>query len=90
MSLQKSEFCRSIRFPLWEIFGRSYDPCMYENTVHSDNAEEPTLVRVRSAREADRQMEGCLRDLTSQGVRALIFPNDELLKTWRTRLAALA
>lgn len=90
MSLQKIHFYLSGRFRLWGIFGRSYDCYMYGNTVLSDATEGRTLVRVRSACEADAEIEGCIRELTTQGVKALIFPSEELLKTWRTRLAALA
>lgn len=53
-------------------------------------AEEQTLVRVRGADEAEEGVEVCLNELTRQGVKTLIFPNEELLRTWRLRLAALA
>lgn len=90
MSLQKSHFYLSGRFRLWDIFGHGYDCYMYGNTVLLDAAEGRTLVRVRSACEAEAEIEGWIRELTTQGVKALIFPNEELLKAWRTRLAALA
>lgn len=72
------------------MLGCGYDSDMYGNTVLSSEAEERTLVRVRGANEAEVGVEVCLSELTRQGVKALIFPNEELLRTWRLRLAALA
>ena len=63
---------------------------MYRNTVLPGEADERTLVRVRSAWEAEAGVDGCMRELTRQGVKALIFPNEEMLRVWRLRLAALA
>lgn len=70
--------------------GRGYYPIMYKNTVLSDQSEGRTLVRVRSAREAELGVEMCMRELTDQGVKALIFPSEDLLRVWRLRLEALA
>lgn len=70
--------------------GPGYDTDMYKNTVPPDEAEGRTLVRVRSALEADEEVEVCVREMTRQGVKALIFPSEELLRAWRKRLAALA
>lgn len=63
---------------------------MYRNTVLLGEADERTLVRVRSAWEEEAGVDGCMRELTRQGVKALIFPNEEMLRVWRLRLAALA
>ena len=63
---------------------------MYKNTVLPSESEERTIIRVRGAREAEAEVDSCVRELTRQGVKALIFPNEEMLRAWRLRLAALA
>lgn len=63
---------------------------MYKNTVSEGMRERRTRVRVQRAHESADDVERRVRELTQQGVRTLVFPSEELLRVWRTRLAALA
>ena len=67
-----------------------YDGYMYKNTVSGDAHERRTLIGVRRAHESAGDVEERVRKLTQQGVKALIFPDENLLRIWRQRLAALA
>lgn len=67
-----------------------YHLYMYKNTVSPDAAEGATLIKVQGVCESKKEMACSVRALTRQGVKVLVFPNEELLKTWRLRLGALA
>lgn len=69
---------------------RSYHLYMYKNTVSPDAVESETLIKVRGVLESKKEMACSVRALTRQGVKVIVFPNEELLKTWRLRLEALA
>lgn len=63
---------------------------MYKNTVSEIDEEDRADVRVRSFGECDADVKLSVASSTDKGVRVLIFPNEELLISWRQRLAALA
>lgn len=49
-----------------------------------------TLARVQGATETLAQAQEDARRLAQQGVKTLVFPNAEMLRLFRLRLAALA
>lgn len=63
---------------------------MYKNTVPNAADEGGTLVRVRGELETETSVDRCVQALARQGVRALVFPSEEMMLAWRQRLAALA
>ncbi len=63
---------------------------MYKNTVSEVEEEARADVRVRCFGESDADVNLSVASCTSKGVRVLIFPTEELLISWRQRLAALA
>lgn len=63
---------------------------MYKNTVSQTEAEDRADVRVRCSGESDADVNLSVASSTDKGVRVLIFPDEELLISWRQRLAALA
>lgn len=69
---------------------RGYHESMYKNTVPKQEAELPTAVRVRGAGETDQQAAQEAARLAQQGVKTLVFPDAEMVRVWRARIAALA
>lgn len=67
-----------------------YHESMYKNKVPTDAAESPTAVRVRAVDESDQAAAEDARRLAQMGVKTLIFPNAEVIRVWRERIAALA
>lgn len=63
---------------------------MYKNTVSETKKEKGVVVRVRRFEESDAEMCLEIASSTNEGVRVLIFPDEELLISWQLRLAALA
>lgn len=63
---------------------------MYKNTVPKRQANEGVLVRVRGCDECDAEVASLVDACTKEGVRVLVFPDEDLLISWRQRLAALA
>lgn len=63
---------------------------MYENTVPKRQSNEGVLVRIRGCDECDSEVVLSVEARTREGVRVLVFPNEDLLISWRQRLAALA
>ena len=63
---------------------------MYKNTVPNPIDEGRAFVRVRGESETEGSVDESVRRLASQGVMALVFPSEEMMLTWRQRLAALA
>lgn len=63
---------------------------MYKNTVSERQSDEGVLVRVRGSDECDAEVALSVDACTKEGVRVLVFPDEDLLISWRQRLAALA
>lgn len=63
---------------------------MYKNTVPKRQANEGVLVRIRGCEECDEDVVLSVEACTKDGVRVLVFPNEDLLTSWRQRLEALA
>lgn len=63
---------------------------MYKNTVSHHQGNEGVLVRVRGCDEDDAEVVLSVEESTKEGVLVLVFPNEDLLTSWRQRLAALA
>ena len=63
---------------------------MYKNTVPRRPSSEGVLVRIRGRDECDGDVDLSVEACTREGVRVLVFPNEDLLISWRQRLEALA
>lgn len=63
---------------------------MYKNTVSTGQVSEGIVVRIRECDESDADVFLSIEACTQEGVRILIFPDEDLLISWRQRLAALA
>lgn len=63
---------------------------MYKNTVSTGRESEGVVVRIREADESDADVFLSVEACTSEGVCILVFPSEDLLISWRRRLAALA
>ena len=63
---------------------------MYKNTVPQRQSNEGVLVRIRGCDECDAEVFLSVEACTKEGVRVLVFPNEDLLISWRLRLEALA
>lgn len=63
---------------------------MYKNTVSNSHAGEGVVVRIRECGESDAEVFLSVEACAKEGVRALVFPSEDLLISWRQRLAALA
>lgn len=63
---------------------------MYKNTVPKRQRHEGVLVRVRGRDECDADVVLSVEACTKEGVRVLVFPDEDLLISWRQRLEALA
>lgn len=67
-----------------------YSDGMYKNTVSARKKESAVVVRVRKGKESEKEARLAINVATKKAKKLLIFPNEELLVTWRLRLAALA
>lgn len=63
---------------------------MYKNTVSNTQVGEGVIVRIRRCDESDAEVFLSIEAGAKEGVRVLVFPNEDLLISWRQRLAALA
>ena len=63
---------------------------MYQNTVLCEEAEPPSTARVAMHGEAAADLLDQSRRLGDMGVKVIVFPDDDMLATWRYRIAALA
>lgn len=63
---------------------------MYKNTVPTRQSHEGVLVRIRRRDESDSDVVLSVEACTKEGVRVLVFPDEDLLISWRQRLEALA
>lgn len=63
---------------------------MYKNTVPTRQSHEGVLVRIRGRDECDSDVVLSVEACTKEGVRVLVFPDEDLLISWRQRLEALA
>lgn len=63
---------------------------MYQNTVLLEEAEPPSTVRVAAQGESAASLMDQARKLGDMGVKMIVFPDDDMLTTWRYRIAALA
>lgn len=63
---------------------------MYKNTVPERQSNEGVLVRIRGCDECDAEVVLSVEACTREGVRVLVFPDEDLLISWRQRLEALA
>lgn len=63
---------------------------MYKNTVSTRQDNECVLVRIRGCEECDEEVVLSVEACTKEGVRVLVFPDEDLLNSWRQRLEALA
>jgi hypothetical protein len=63
---------------------------MYKNTVFCEEAEPPSTVRVAMHSESAADLLVQSRRLGDMGVKVIVFPDDDMLSTWRYRIAALA
>lgn len=63
---------------------------MYQNTVLLEEAEPPSTVRVAAPGASAASLRYQARKLGDMGVKMIVFPDDDMLTTWRYRIAALA
>lgn len=63
---------------------------MYQNTVVLEEEEPPSTVRVAAQGESAASLMYQARKLGDMGVKMIVFPDADMLTTWRYRIAALA
>jgi hypothetical protein len=63
---------------------------MYQNTVLLEEAEPPSTARGAAPGERMAALAAQSQQLGDMGVKIIVFPDDDMLATWRLRIAALA
>ena len=63
---------------------------MYQNTVVLEEEEPPSTARVATQSEVAADLANQSRRLGDVGVKVIVFPDADMLTTWRHRIAALA
>lgn len=63
---------------------------MYQSTVFDEEVEPPSTARVARDDEPTEALACQSRRLGNMGVKMIVFQDEQMMATWRLRIAALA